>query len=300
MLLEEYFAFVPSIFVALNIWKFSFYSHQKCWLMLSVILQVSSWTGAGWRSAAPSRRRCWLSVCASCRRRPGSCCHRARGGRPRKLCASSEDRTPPSNGSAPASKTPAMNRWACGWLDWLPGGGGDGVSQARLWFVIKRRSIEQREVLCKVETSLVRKGRTVSSAVPDNEMCRCLYCLSVFAQGSSFRLSDLKDPGVYKPLVIGFMLMFFQQTTGINAIMFYAENIFEQAHFKVRGWGGSLNCYLFLSESHSSVSVFTQLQMQMPHVNWVMQSALLSSQNLIPFLGGANVGGCVSINKRMW
>lgn len=46
-------------------------------------------------------------------------------------------------------------------------------------------------------------------------------------------MSDLKDPGVYKPLVIGFMLMFFQQMTGINAIMFYAENIFEQAHFKV-------------------------------------------------------------------
>lgn len=45
-------------------------------------------------------------------------------------------------------------------------------------------------------------------------------------------MSDLKDPGIYKPLVIGIMLMIFQQMTGINAIMFYAENIFEQAHFK--------------------------------------------------------------------
>ncbi|XP_049906177.1 solute carrier family 2, facilitated glucose transporter member 8 [Epinephelus moara] len=51
-------------------------------------------------------------------------------------------------------------------------------------------------------------------------------------QGSSFQMSDLKDPGIYKPLVIGIMLMIFQQMTGINAIMFYAENIFEQAHFK--------------------------------------------------------------------
>ncbi|CAI5649353.1 unnamed protein product [Oreochromis niloticus] len=51
-------------------------------------------------------------------------------------------------------------------------------------------------------------------------------------QGSKFQLSDLKDPGVYKPLVIGIMLMIFQQMSGINAIMFYAENIFEQAHFK--------------------------------------------------------------------
>lgn len=51
-------------------------------------------------------------------------------------------------------------------------------------------------------------------------------------QGSSFHMSDLRDPGVYKPLVIGVMLMLFQQMTGINAIMFYAESIFQQAHFK--------------------------------------------------------------------
>lgn len=58
-------------------------------------------------------------------------------------------------------------------------------------------------------------------------MCVCL-------QEQSLRLSDLKDPGVYKPLGVGIMMMVFQQFTGINAIMFYAETIFEQAHFKVR------------------------------------------------------------------
>ncbi|XP_056274687.1 solute carrier family 2, facilitated glucose transporter member 8 isoform X2 [Pseudoliparis swirei] len=51
-------------------------------------------------------------------------------------------------------------------------------------------------------------------------------------QDSGFQLSDLKDPGVYKPLLIGVMLMVFQQMTGINAIMFYAEDIFRQAHIK--------------------------------------------------------------------
>lgn len=51
-------------------------------------------------------------------------------------------------------------------------------------------------------------------------------------QGSSLQMSDLRDPGVYKPLIIGVFLMIFQQMTGINAIMFYAETIFEQAHFK--------------------------------------------------------------------
>lgn len=61
-----------------------------------------------------------------------------------------------------------------------------------------------------------------------------LWSSCFFCQGSSFQMSDLKDPGVYKPLVIGIMLMVFQQMSGINAIMFYAETIFEEAHFKVR------------------------------------------------------------------
>ncbi|KAK1792013.1 hypothetical protein P4O66_001796 [Electrophorus voltai] len=47
-----------------------------------------------------------------------------------------------------------------------------------------------------------------------------------------FSLADLKDPGIYKPLGVGVMMMLLQQFTGINAIMFYAETIFEQAHFK--------------------------------------------------------------------
>lgn len=55
---------------------------------------------------------------------------------------------------------------------------------------------------------------------------------SAAEQGSRFQMSDLRDPGVYKPLVIGILLMVFQQMTGINAIMFYAKSIFEQAHFQ--------------------------------------------------------------------
>lgn len=45
----------------------------------------------------------------------------------------------------------------------------------------------------------------------------------------------LRRPGVYKPLVIGISLMAFQQLSGVNAIMFYANTIFEEAKFKVRG-----------------------------------------------------------------
>ncbi|KFO86129.1 Solute carrier family 2, facilitated glucose transporter member 8, partial [Buceros rhinoceros silvestris] len=47
--------------------------------------------------------------------------------------------------------------------------------------------------------------------------------------------STLKKPFFYRPLLIGVALMFFQQVTGINAVMFYAETIFEDANFKVNG-----------------------------------------------------------------
>ncbi|KAG7264145.1 hypothetical protein CRUP_001656, partial [Coryphaenoides rupestris] len=52
-------------------------------------------------------------------------------------------------------------------------------------------------------------------------------------ESAGFRASYLREPGVYKPLAIGMLLMFFQQATGINAIMFYAENIFKDAQFEM-------------------------------------------------------------------
>ncbi|KAI1900473.1 hypothetical protein AGOR_G00050300 [Albula goreensis] len=51
-------------------------------------------------------------------------------------------------------------------------------------------------------------------------------------QGHCLKLSDLQDPGVYRPLAVGALMMLYQQFTGINAIMFYAETIFEDANFK--------------------------------------------------------------------
>ena len=48
-------------------------------------------------------------------------------------------------------------------------------------------------------------------------------------------MAQLRCPGVYKPFIIGISLMAFQQLSGVNAVMFYAETIFEEAKFKVRG-----------------------------------------------------------------
>ncbi|XP_045427998.1 solute carrier family 2, facilitated glucose transporter member 8 isoform X3 [Pipistrellus kuhlii] len=47
-----------------------------------------------------------------------------------------------------------------------------------------------------------------------------------------FQLAQLRRPGIYKPFAIGTFLMVFQQLSGINAVMFYAETIFEEAKFK--------------------------------------------------------------------
>ncbi|XP_017499831.3 solute carrier family 2, facilitated glucose transporter member 8 isoform X1 [Manis javanica] len=47
-----------------------------------------------------------------------------------------------------------------------------------------------------------------------------------------FHLALLRNPGIYKPFIIGISLMVFQQLSGINAVMFYAETIFEEAKFK--------------------------------------------------------------------
>ncbi|KAM9271583.1 solute carrier family 2, facilitated glucose transporter member 8 isoform 2-T2 [Morus bassanus] len=51
-------------------------------------------------------------------------------------------------------------------------------------------------------------------------------------QEEGLNLSEFKNPSIYRPLLIGMALMFFQQVTGINAVMFYAETIFEDANFK--------------------------------------------------------------------
>ncbi|XP_067825850.1 solute carrier family 2, facilitated glucose transporter member 8 [Heptranchias perlo] len=51
-------------------------------------------------------------------------------------------------------------------------------------------------------------------------------------QDTKFALSELKNPSIYKPFLIGIFLMLFQQLSGINAVMFYAETIFDQANFE--------------------------------------------------------------------
>ena len=56
---------------------------------------------------------------------------------------------------------------------------------------------------------------------------------------SNERLScaDLRRPGIYKPLLVSIGLMFFQQASGINIVIFYSETIFDEAGFKYSSLG---------------------------------------------------------------
>lgn len=45
----------------------------------------------------------------------------------------------------------------------------------------------------------------------------------------SFQMKELQQPFIYKPIMISLFLMFAQQMSGINAVMFYAIKIFETA-----------------------------------------------------------------------
>ncbi|XP_069468247.1 solute carrier family 2, facilitated glucose transporter member 8-like isoform X2 [Ambystoma mexicanum] len=52
-----------------------------------------------------------------------------------------------------------------------------------------------------------------------------------FWENTSY-LTDLKDPTIYKPLILGSSLRIFQQLTGICAVIFYSEIIFADSNFE--------------------------------------------------------------------
>uniref|UniRef100_A0A8C0FEE1 Solute carrier family 2, facilitated glucose transporter member 8 n=1 Tax=Bubo bubo TaxID=30461 RepID=A0A8C0FEE1_BUBBB len=65
-----------------------------------------------------------------------------------------------------------------------------------------------------------------------NKHSEAIAALRFLRGPHGLNLSEFKNPSIYRPLLIGVALMFFQQVTGINAVMFYAETIFEDANFK--------------------------------------------------------------------
>ena len=59
----------------------------------------------------------------------------------------------------------------------------------------------------------------------------CFAIESNLDQQESAALRDFATPGIYRPLIVGCMLMVFQQFCGINVILFYCAKIFKSAGF---------------------------------------------------------------------
>ncbi|XP_057309932.1 solute carrier family 2, facilitated glucose transporter member 8-like [Hydractinia symbiolongicarpus] len=60
----------------------------------------------------------------------------------------------------------------------------------------------------------------------------CFEIESNLDQQERVSFKDFRTPGLYRPLIIGAMMMVFQQFCGINAVLFYDAKIFSTAGFK--------------------------------------------------------------------
>ncbi|MEP7107712.1 MAG: sugar porter family MFS transporter [Ferruginibacter sp.] len=87
------------------------------------------------------------------------------------------------------------------------------VPESPRWLAQKERFDEAKEILTKVN----------GSVKADHELAEIKEALNM--EKSSF--SDILKPGVRKALLIGIILCIFSQVTGINAIMYYAPEIFK-------------------------------------------------------------------------
>ena len=87
------------------------------------------------------------------------------------------------------------------------------VPESPRWLAQKQRWDEAKLILTKVN----------GTAKADSGLAEIKEALNM--ETSSF--SDILKPGVIRPLTIGIILCIFSQVTGINAIMYYAPEIFK-------------------------------------------------------------------------
>jgi len=88
------------------------------------------------------------------------------------------------------------------------------------WLIQREREHEARDVICRCEPDCDVDARI-------DEICACI---AADADSASWR--ELFSKSIRTPLMIGVGLAVFQQITGINAIIYYANEIFGAAGFE--------------------------------------------------------------------
>lgn len=96
------------------------------------------------------------------------------------------------------------------------------VPESPRWLIKKNRDAEAYKVLTKVNGS--EKAREVQSEIKDTLQQQSL-------NKEKGNLRDLLKPGIRMALIVGVFLALFSQITGINAIIYYAPEIFKAAGF---------------------------------------------------------------------
>lgn len=98
------------------------------------------------------------------------------------------------------------------------------IPETPRWFVAQ----DERDGALRSLAWLLDEGENTDEACSELERNFALQP----TQGISFR--DALQPGIYKPMLISFGLMFFQQMSGINVVIFYSSQIFSNAGFADR------------------------------------------------------------------
>ncbi|RWS02509.1 Facilitated trehalose transporter Tret1-like protein [Dinothrombium tinctorium] len=70
---------------------------------------------------------------------------------------------------------------------------------------------------------------------------------------------ELKKPEVWKPLLLGIGLMFFQQFSGINVVMFFQTQILEEAGASSPAVGTALTCFAQLASTFVGAYIMDKL-----------------------------------------
>ncbi len=100
------------------------------------------------------------------------------------------------------------------------------MPETPIWLLTSSKSSDRSNVP-KAEKALSRLRHVTNDN--ESELNELLEQAKASKLSSGLSLEQAKNPGVFKPFLLAIGLMFFQQFSGINAVMFYATKIFKES-----------------------------------------------------------------------